>query len=214
MPASLAKHFRYDPSKKIYERQPGEPETAWRAYRIYRDMGSPTTERSLSGATRKYMKIFSKNAKFESMQANLYRWKGQFEWERRVAAWDDETDRQLRRQHRKKVEKMRERQVSTGQELQKLGGIELIKYLEDAEAMDIKTINVTDLLSVLREGLRMESAGLGEPVEVKESRIKAEVEATTSVKRELDLSKLSDEELKMLRQAKQKLIDGDTSSEE
>lgn len=145
-----------------FDRQPGEPETAWKSFIVYRDMGLDRTlekTRVVLGKTNPgYLKA-------------LEEWSREWAWRARVEAWDREIDRRHRKAMFAEVEKMRQRHVNLAVSLQGLGAVELQKLL-DAAKKAIKTNVITGelLIKLIDLGVKLERQGRGEPESIIEER--------------------------------------------
>jgi hypothetical protein len=71
-----------------WERQPAEPPKAFRAFALYRDLGS---RRSLDAVCRQLYR--TQTGRKRASTGCVQEWSRRWRWVSRAAAWDDETDR-------------------------------------------------------------------------------------------------------------------------
>lgn len=145
-----------------FDRQPGEPETAWKSFIVYRDMGLDRTlekTRVVLGKTNPgYLKA-------------LEEWSREWGWRTRTEAWDREIDRRHRKEMFAEVERMRRRHVDLAVSLQDLGTVELRKLLAAANrAIKENVITGELLLKLIDLGIKLERQGRGEPESIIEER--------------------------------------------
>lgn len=155
--------FEPPPGFKAYERQPGESESAWRAFIVYRDLGQ---DRSLK-KTAEAMGRKPGYVKFLEDCSSKYKWHG------RVFEWDRVVDDARREQVLSEVLKMRERHVRLAVALLNLSGVELDKWVEFAkEAANKKSrmLSVQDIARLIEVGTRLERMSRGEAECVVEAR--------------------------------------------
>ena len=90
-----------------WERQPGELDTAWEAFRIYRDLPPPRSQRA---ANEKLSKPVT--------QHTYAKWAIDYSWAERVIAWDREQDRVRRVSQLEQTASMAARQAREAGDLQ------------------------------------------------------------------------------------------------
>jgi hypothetical protein len=132
-----------------WERQPGEPPKAWKAFVIFRDMGD---ERGVYQVRDK--------AGFVANYKVLMRWADKHRWVERAAAYDRMIDRKRQRAHIEEVEAMARRQVQTGQVLQDVG-LSYVKEQLDTKEKREKSMNANGALRFIDKGIDLEREGLG-----------------------------------------------------
>lgn len=110
---------------KPWERQKGESEKSYEAFKLYRDMGE---ERSISAVGKRLAK--SRNL--------IDRWKERWAWKERVRAYDNELEKQAKAKAVKDYKAMTERHIKISIQLQKKA-LEALNYLE-VEKMTAKDI--------------------------------------------------------------------------
>ena len=110
---------------KPWERQQGESEPAWEAFKAYRDMGD---KRTLTAVAERLQKS----------NTLIRRWQNRWGWRERVRAYDNELDRQAREKAVKDRREMTQRHIGIAVQLQKKA-VEALSML-DVEAMTPKDI--------------------------------------------------------------------------
>ena len=111
---------------KPWERQKGESEKAYEAFKLYRDMGE---ERTISAVGKRLAK--SRNL--------IDRWKERWHWKERVRAYDNELEKQAKAKAVKDYKAMTQRHVQIAMQFQKKA-LEALNHLEvnDMKPKDIK----------------------------------------------------------------------------
>lgn len=160
----------------LWEKQPQESAKAFGAFKVYRDLA--THKRSLKQAATDlygpdHEHLISKMRQFQT-------WSAQYAWVARVAAWDEELDRQERDAHIQQVREMRVRHGKIGQVLQQ-------KAVERLKKIIPEELSVEEMMSLLLSGTAMERKAVGEPDETHK------VEAVVGV---VDFSQMSEGELR------------------
>jgi hypothetical protein len=185
--------FKFDPDRKTFERQPKEPDKAWQAFVIYRDMGF---ERSLSKAAKKYKESTESKAKLRSIEDNMGKLSSEYKWVSRSADWDNELDKRRRRQKVLAIEEMQERHLKLATSMQGLGAIELQKWInkaQEAKASNEITLAIKELKELIDLGIRLERLNRDEPESV--NKTKQDVEVSIDNKRKHMRKFLEDKEL-------------------
>lgn len=200
------KPFTGAPDRQLFEKQPDEPDKAWSAFVIYREMG---WERTIKKAAVEYKERNGLNGTVETTCRNLEAWASRWGWTARANEWDRELDKHRRRLAYKEVQKMRERHVALGKSLQQLGALELKKFLKDSEAKAKKGIlSANDIYRAIEAGVKLERASRGEPDSIVEERH----QITDDEERDATRHLLGDEDaLKALDHLMQKTSHADTS---
>ncbi len=174
-------------TKKLesWGRQSKETPPAFEAFVTYRDQGAQRSHANVARKLRKSTQLVS-------------RWSRVHGWVDRVKAWDEELDRRARAATSAEVAEMAKRHVRLADQMLELSGHELRKRLKQAEKdKDKPAATVYELVRLLKEGTTIERLARGEPGEV------VEVAGRT-----VDLSVLSVQELKLLKQINAKLRGG------
>ena len=145
---------------KPWERQPGETEKAWQAFKLYRDLGEGRTLQEVS-------------RKLSKHQSNVSRWSKKWRWQSRVMAWDMEVDRQARKARLKQINQMRDQHSRLGM-LLKRKAYRTLKLADEimarvgTEGATLK--DAARLLDVGRAlidtGAKLHALSLGEPTEI------------------------------------------------
>lgn len=176
---------------KRWHRLPGEPDDAWHAFRAYRDIDS----RHRSWDTFLVYAVQESN-----LDPNLCEeWREEWDWERRVELWDSTTAKRLMTRKQMAARKMADRHTKIGQALQSVAATHAAKWAH--RPPEEAPMSPGFVVAMARAGVDIERGAVGEPTEVIEVREKA------------DLSKLSLEELKKLREMKRK-VDGQDEGKE
>lgn len=141
---------------KIYERQPGEPEKQWQAFRIYRDMGEART-----------LAAVAKN--IEKLPEMLYRWSKQWHWQDRALAWDRAIDARRRKSTLIEVEQMRDRQWAALAAAYEVLGLELEKIKRvSADTTEPPLLKLRELPSWIESIFKNERLLYGQPSSITE----------------------------------------------
>lgn len=181
-----------EPPEFPWERQPGETDSAWAAFVVYRDDGPG--ERSLAKLGRK----FGKN------KENFERWSSTWDWVARVRAYDVFLDRKKREKDLAEVEAMRVRHIDFAMTLQGAAALALNKIVAAERAKDEKGQPLPVILSphevkeLAELGLKVERLNRGEPESIVEDRIVPDAEPSTP-RALYDYSSLTRDELRSLR---------------
>jgi len=183
----MAKHrfMRESFRVKQYHRRKDETEPAWHAFIAYRSM--KPEDRELD--------------KLIEMRPNLNRkkvleWFAKYDWEIRAAMFDKEAESQLRWMQLRKVEEMEKRQ----EELGKMGLSAALKEMRkllttiDLAAGD-RVLSTKQIIELGAFSAKLERLALGEPSEIIEDKSQET----------MDLSELSVEDLRTLRNIHKKL---------
>lgn len=171
---------------KPFDRQSDESAQAYGAFVAYRDLG----------ATRRIKDAAAEVGKNPSI---LEKWSRLHKWVERSRMWDTEVDRRKRLGELKAVEKMRQRQIEMSLLMQGVANEELLKLAKRAlAAKEDLVIDPEMILKLAKEGSTLERLNRGEPGEI--------IQATSD--EEIDYTKLSVEEIMILRKAKRKFKEG------
>jgi hypothetical protein len=171
--------FKLDPKLEAYDRQPGEPDKAWKAFTLYRDM---EFSRNLREASAKYAKLMGLKSKPESTHKVFQTWSAKYSWVFRCSEWDSKLDKRRRQKKILEIEEMKQRHLKLALSMQGLGSIELKKWLEKVRASENqKTVELStgDIRALVELGIRLERLNRDEP----ESVTKTEQEITVDDKR-------------------------------
>ena len=159
---------KFDTSIPSYDRQPGETDTEWEHFVIFRDL--------LSRSAREAGEIYARNhnltAKPASAKGMAGRYSAKWQWRRRVEDWDRELDRERQKLAKKEIEKMYERHISMAMASQQVFFVEIKKLLNkvkrDAEGNPL--LSVRDLVALGDMATKLETKSRGEPTEIVEDR--------------------------------------------
>ena len=141
-------------TEQPWERQPGESEQAFEAFKIYRDLG---VRRSNAEAC----KQLSKSRQLIS------RWKSKYEWDDRVRAYDNDLEKQQHAEAVKNLKDMTGRHIKIAMSLQRkaLEALDKLK-VEDMTPKDIK--EYIKMATELERLNRLTSAAKDESLEEEE----------------------------------------------
>jgi len=173
---------------EVWERQEGETAQAFQAFAAYRDMGA---ERSLA-------KVAQKVGKSKPL---MERWSRRWQWVIRAEAWDDEMDRQVRRELEKGITGMRKTHADIAHAM-------LVKALRALQAIPAEEMTPRDISTMVDVAAKLERLSRGEVTERTEGKqtIAGKVQTESVRKLEaVDLDKLTDEELEQLYETVAKL---------
>lgn len=140
-----------------WTRMPKESAKAYEAFTLYRDMGKERTIPKVAEACGKSVSLMN-------------RWSQTYSWVKRVAAYDDEVDRQAAAEHIRDIAKTRARQRKQAVKMQ-LKGVELLQAIQVGDA------KLSEIVSLMKLGMEQERICMGDVGEVVEER---KSEATAS----------------------------------
>lgn len=123
-------------TNKLWERQKGESEKSYEAFKIYRDMGE---ERSISAVGKRLAK--SRNL--------IDRWKERWAWKERVRAYDNELEKQAKSKAIKDYKAMTERHIKISIQLQK-------KALEALNNLEVEEMSAKDIKEFIKMATELE----------------------------------------------------------
>lgn len=113
-------------TEQPWERQPGESEQAFEAFKIYRDLGVRRSNAEVCKQLSKSRQLIS-------------RWKSKYEWDDRVRAYDNDLEKQQHAEAVKNLKDMTGRHIKIAMSLQRkaLEALDKLK-VEDMTPKDIK----------------------------------------------------------------------------
>lgn len=135
---------------ELWERQPNESAQAFEAFATYRDMG---VNRSIRKAAQHLNKAVT----------TLAEWSTKHEWVKRAAAWDAEQDRIARNEMMAEMAATRKRQRKQAQRMQEKG-------MELLESISLGDAKLSEIVSLLKNGMEQERIAIGDVGEVIEER--------------------------------------------
>ena len=150
---------------------------------MYRDMGP--RERTLEKVESKLREQngtatpLQPGGKKRRPSGGLTAWQSRHRWVERAKAWDQEQDRVGCEARLAEIRKMNERQAKAGL-LAQGKAIARLNRMTDAE---VENLTVSEAVTLLREGVRLERTARGEPVEIVKQENKTE--HTLSLKKSL-----------------------------
>ena len=138
-------------NKQPWERMQGESSTKFAYFEAYRNL--PPTERS----TRAVAEMYGKNS------GTIEKYCTEFEWVKRVEAWDDEQTRIARIEQQKEIAEMRKRHANLAKDM-------LSKAQEAIDKMNPDEMKPQDISRIAEVASKLERLSLGDVGEVIEER--------------------------------------------
>lgn len=181
-----------DTPSNPWDRQPGEGPQAFRAFAAYRDSGADGSKRSLQKTAQSLTKS---NGEPYSV-GTLKDWSRKWRWQARVDAWDDELDRLTRRELEKGITGMRKNHVSIAKAM-------LVKSLQALQKIPADEMTPRDVAAMVDVAAKLERISRGEVTERTEGRQTITGEVALQ---QINLSKVSDEELVLLDEITEKIF--------
>lgn len=141
-------------TEQPWERQPGESEQAFEAFKIYRDLGVRRSNAEVCKQLSKSRQLIS-------------RWKSKYEWDDRVRAYDNDLEKQQHAEAVKNLKDMTGRHIKIAMSLQRkaLEALDKLK-VEDMTPKDIK--EYIKMATELERLNRLTSAAKDESLEEEE----------------------------------------------
>lgn len=121
---------------KPWERQEGESAKAYEAFQCYLNLGETRSQRLVSEQLSKSRQLIS-------------RWSANYQWVERVAAYENDLQRQAHAEAVKKARQMANRHISIAMKMQQ-------KALEALKEMDPREIDPKNLVAFIREATKLE----------------------------------------------------------
>lgn len=122
---------------KPWERQEGESVKAYEAFQCYLNLGETRSQRLVSEQLSKSRQLIS-------------RWSANYQWVERVAAYENDLQRQAHAEAVKKARQMADRHISIAMKMQQ-------KALQALKEMDPRDIDPKNLVAFIREATKLES---------------------------------------------------------
>lgn len=122
--------------ENLWERQRGESEQAFEAFRIYRDMGLQRSNHAVCEQLAKSRQLIS-------------RWKAKYNWDERVRAYDNEIEKEAHRAAVKDLKDMTNRHIRISMQLQK-------KALQALEKVKVEKMTPRDIKEFLKMATELE----------------------------------------------------------
>lgn len=123
-------------SSKPWERQKGESEKAFEAFSLYRDKGAKRT-------------LISVAEELQKSYTLIRRWCDRWEWEDRVRKYDNEMEREAKKEAQKGLRDMYTRQTKIAMEVQ-------TKALQALQKLDIESMSPKDIKEYIRMATDLE----------------------------------------------------------
>lgn len=140
-----------------WERQEGESDVAFEAFKIYRDMGAKRSGSKVAGKLSKSLTI-------------IRRWSSRWKWLLRCESWELEEDRIHRAGMLRSKQKMDREHIDIAREIRSFATGQLRALQAEAkkkkEDLDTVLLGHPDLLRFLTEAAKLERVAHGEPGEV------------------------------------------------
>ena len=121
---------------KPWERQEGESVKAYEAFQCYLNLGETRSPRLVSEQLSKSRQLIS-------------RWSANYQWVERVAAYENDLQRQAHAEAVKKARQMADRHISIAMKMQQ-------KALQALKEMDPRDIDPKNLVAFIREATKLE----------------------------------------------------------
>ena len=121
---------------KPWERQEGESVKAYEAFQCYLNLGETRSQRLVSEQLSKSRQLIS-------------RWSANYQWVERVAAYENDLQRQAHAEAFKKARQMADRHISIAMKMQQ-------KALQALKEMDPRDIDPKNLVAFIREATKLE----------------------------------------------------------
>lgn len=121
---------------KPWERQEGESVKAYEAFQCYLNLGETRSQRLVSEQLSKSRQLIS-------------RWSANYQWVERVAAYENDLQRQVHAEAVKKARQMADRHISIAMKMQQ-------KALQALKEMDPRDIDPKNLVAFIREATKLE----------------------------------------------------------
>mgnify|MGYP000383879399 FL=1 len=121
---------------KPWERQEGESVKAYEAFQCYLNLGETRSQRLVSEQLSKSRQLIS-------------RWSANYQWVERVAAYENDLQRQAHAEAVKKARQMADRHISIAMKMQQ-------KALQALKEMDPRDIDPKNLVTFIREATKLE----------------------------------------------------------
>ena len=139
---------------RLWERQIGESEQAWEAFRTFRDMG---LKRTVEGVC----------AKLSKSRPLISRWKAKWFWEERCRAYDNELQKEAFKDAVKERRKMNERHINLSMRLQKAA-------FEALEKKDFSNMADKDISNFVRIAAELERLARADDISMYQQETDAE----------------------------------------
>lgn len=136
-----------DPSRDPWSRQPDEPDRAYEAFTVYRDLGF---QRSMS----KVQELLS-----DASHSTLDTWSKRWRWQERVSAWDASIEEEYRAQLVKDRRDMAKNHMKLARSIQN----KLVTRLNNMTDAEIAKITVPQIAQLLDVASKVERQALGAP---------------------------------------------------
>ena len=121
---------------KPWERQEAESVKAYEAFQCYLNLGETRSQRLVSEQLSKSRQLIS-------------RWSANYQWVERVAAYENDLQRQAHAEAVKKARQMADRHISIAMKMQQ-------KALQALKEMDPRDIDPKNLVAFIREATKLE----------------------------------------------------------
>lgn len=140
-----------------WERQDGESDVAFEAFKIYRDMGAKRSGSRVAGKLSKSITL-------------IRRWSSRWKWLLRCESWELEEDRLHRAGMLKSKQRMDREHIEIAREIRSFatGQLKALRAEAKAKGKDLDAVLLAhpDLLRFLTEAAKLERVAHGEPGEV------------------------------------------------
>lgn len=135
-----------EPTKtEAWERQPGETDKQWRAFKVFRDMGEDRTIKKTAEKLGTHISLMD-------------RWSAKNAWLARARGFDDWADQQLKREMQRGINRMAHRHATVAQSL-------LGKAIQKLQGLNGETMTTQEMLQTVRLAVDVERLSRGEATE-------------------------------------------------
>jgi hypothetical protein len=138
--------------RQLWERQPGETEKAFHAFRLYRDLAEKRTLAKVAQT-------------LGCSSTNVERWARRWAWTQRTYEYDLVQEEEWQRQASRDRVAMRRRQIQLGQVLQSIAAYAVRGWQQRIEQQLPLDLRPDEVLSMMKLGSELESRGHGEEKE-------------------------------------------------
>jgi hypothetical protein len=181
-----------DVRRERWDKRPGEPQEAFEAFEVYRDIGPTRGLRAASDES--YIPI-----------AIVKAWSVDYDWQTRAEAWDHQNDLRKAKEALGGSAAMKKRHIKMALEFQQIIAIEKDKLLRDVGEYD-RVLKPQELIKLCESMTSLERLSRDEPTAIEETRAAGDPKKM--------LACLSTEELMELKRIQRKMLDAAVGSGE
>lgn len=141
-----------------WERQQGEGPQAYRAFAAYRDSGAGGAKRSLQKTAESLLKSDGTPYALGTFKE----WSRNWDWQRRVDAWDEEQDRETQKELVRGIQSMRQNHVGIANAM-------LSKALQALKKIPVDELTPADIARLVDVASKLERQSRGDAAESAEA---------------------------------------------